>query len=143
MSDDGGAAPDRTMKNISHFIFGYSGFVYALERIHDDARSEDEEHSNPSKPRTTSKATKQRRDRFRQGPQASPTKGPRGLLLQRSGARLAQEKAYDSRRARRSHESARKIQPSIARQGAKMAREVFIRRFVLRPDSGRTRPTSS
>ena len=111
---------------------------HAPESTHDD-EVPDEGHSNSNKPRTKSKAAKQRRDRFRQGPPASPTtKQP---ICQRS---MAEAKPYNSRRARTSHKSAREIQPSIERQqNTKMAVAVLIWRFVLRPDSGRPRPASS
>ena len=139
-------APRQTTAQRSTARYGTCGtpcsktqISYAPESTHDD-EGPDEEHSNPNKPRTAPKAAKQRRDRFRQGPPTSPTK----QLPQWSGARMAQEKAHNHRRGRRSHKSARKIQSSVERQqNTKMAVAVFIWRFVLRPDSGRPRPASS
>lgn len=112
-----------------------------FSREHNDDEGPDEEDTTPSKPRTKPKPAKQRRDCLLQGPPASPTKRPRWLLRQPN---MPQEQTHNRRRARRSHESAKEIQPSIERQqSTKMVVALFSRRSLLWPDFGRARSASS
>ena len=109
-----------------------------FSREHNDDEGPDEEDTTPSKPRTKPKPAKQRRDCLLQGSPASPTK----RLLRRPN--MAQEQTHNRRRARRGHESAKKIRSLIQRQqSTKMAVAVFSRRSLLWPDFGRARSASS